>query len=110
MTCSATTTAFAARCGAASGIFSHMLPRQPRSSAMWARVFALLYDPFLWIGERAGMKQERHALLGDARGRVVEIGAGTGLNVAHYPPGLDELVLTEPDAEMSRRLARRAGG
>ena len=77
---------------------------------MWARVFALLYDPFLWLGERAGMTHERRALLRDARGRVVEIGAGTGLNVPHYPPELEELVLTEPDAQMSRRLARRADG
>ena len=53
------------------------------------------------------MRRRRSALLGDARGRVVEIGAGTGLNIAHYPDGIAELVLTEPDAAMRRRLARR---
>ena len=76
----------------------------------WARGFALLYDPFLWAGEVAGMKSRRRALLRQARGRVVEIGAGTGLNVAHYPPGLAELILAEPDASMCKRLLRRAGG
>ncbi len=53
------------------------------------------------------MRGRRRELLGSARGRVVEIGAGTGLNVAHYPDGIGELVLTEPDAAMRRRLARR---
>jgi ubiquinone/menaquinone biosynthesis C-methylase UbiE len=53
------------------------------------------------------MRSRRSALLGKARGRVVEIGAGTGLNVAHYPDEITELVLTEPDAAMRRRLARR---
>jgi len=76
----------------------------------WARGFALLYDPFLWAGEVAGMKRRRRALLREARGRVLEIGAGTGLNVPHYPRGLSELILAEPDAAMSRRLVRRAAG
>ena len=76
----------------------------------WAKCSARLYDRFLWLGERAGMKQHRRALLGQARGRVLEIGAGTGLNVRHYPSGLSELILTEPDPSMGRRLVRRANG
>ena len=76
----------------------------------WARYFALLYDPSLWLGEHAGMKRHRRALLRQARGRVLEIGAGTGLNVPHYPSGLSELILTEPDASMGQRLVRRADG
>lgn len=76
----------------------------------WARSFALLYDPFLWLGEHAGMKRHRRALLRQARGRVLEIGAGTGLNVPHYPSGLSELILAEPDASMCRRLERKADG
>lgn len=76
----------------------------------WARCFALVYEPFLWLGERAGMKKQRQALLRQAHGRVLEIGAGTGLNVPLYPQGLSELILTEPDSSMSRRLQRRADG
>ena len=68
---------------------------------------ARVYDPFVWLGEMAGMRSRRRELVGNARGRVVEIGAGTGLNVAHYPDEITELVLTEPDAAMRRRLARR---
>jgi ubiquinone/menaquinone biosynthesis C-methylase UbiE len=78
-----------------------------RPSATWMRIFALVYNPFLLLGEIAGMRKLRRAVLGNARGRVVEIGAGTGLNVEHYPDEIAELVLTEPDASMRRRLTRR---
>lgn len=76
-------------------------------SAAWLRILALVYDPFLWLGEIAGMRRRRSTLLGGARGRVVEIGAGTGLNIARYPDGIAELVLIEPEPAMRRRLARR---
>jgi SAM-dependent methyltransferase len=76
-------------------------------SAAWLRILALVYDPFVWLGEMAGMRRRRSTLVGGARGRVVEIGAGTGLNVAQYPDGIDELVLMEPEPAMRRRLARR---
>lgn len=76
------------------------------SYSAWLRVMAVLYDPFVWLGEQVGMRRRRRALVSDAHGRVVEIGAGTGLNVAHYPEGLDELVLTEPEPGMRRKLAR----
>jgi SAM-dependent methyltransferase len=73
-------------------------------SRLWARVFAAIYDPFLWIGERAGMRHHRRDLLTQARGRTLEVGSGTGLNLAHYPDALDELVLAEPDPSMRKRL------
>ncbi|HZA12237.1 class I SAM-dependent methyltransferase [Mycobacterium sp.] len=76
-------------------------------SAAWLRILALVYDPFLWLGEIAGMRRRRSTLLGGARGRVVEIGAGTGLNIPHYPDGIAELMLMEPEAGMRRRLGRR---
>lgn len=75
----------------------------PRGS----RFSAFLYDPMLALGERAGMAQRRRAVLSNARGRVLEIGAGTGLNLEHYPPSLERLVLTEPEEHMAERLAKR---
>ena len=76
-------------------------------SAAWLRILARLYDPSLWLGEIAGMRGRRRTLLAGASGRVVEIGAGTGLNVDHYPDGVAELVLVEPEPAMRRRLERR---
>jgi SAM-dependent methyltransferase len=78
--------------------------RPVAGSRAWARVFAAMYDPFLWIGERAGMRRHRRDLLTQARGRTLEIGSGTGLNLLHYPDDLDSLVLAEPDPSMRRRL------
>lgn len=76
-------------------------------SGAWGRTFALLYDPVLWVGERAGLGAHRQELLSRARGRTVEIGSGTGLNLACYPEDLDELVLLEPDPAMRSRLEKR---
>jgi SAM-dependent methyltransferase len=70
---------------------------------------AAVYGPFLALGERRSMRALRRELLAAARGRVLEAGAGTGHNVAAYPAGLAELVLTEPDPAMLARLRRRAG-
>jgi hypothetical protein len=71
-----------------------------------SRFSAAIYDPFFWLAERRGLAARRRRLLARASGRVLEIGAGTGLNAAHYPDGLD-LVLTEPDEAMAARLRRR---
>jgi ubiquinone/menaquinone biosynthesis C-methylase UbiE len=76
-------------------------------SPAWARTFAAVYDPFLWVSERAGLRAQRQDLLTRAQGTTVEIGGGTGLNLPHYPHDLDQLVLTEPDPAMRARLDMR---
>ncbi len=73
---------------------------------MWKRVFARLYEPLTAAAERAGLGAARRELLQQARGRVLEIGAGTGVNVEHYPPGAD-VTYTEPDPHMAKRLRAR---
>ncbi|MBX9246887.1 class I SAM-dependent methyltransferase, partial [Actinotalea ferrariae] len=78
-------------------------------AALPASTGAALYDPVLARGERLGMADRRAALLAGARGAVLEIGAGTGLNLAHYPTGLEALVLTEPVTPMADRLRARVG-
>lgn len=76
--------------------------------ATWGRMFAALYDRSLRETEEAGLRDRRARLLSGARGRVLELGAGTGLNLDHYPPQVTELVLTEPSAHMAERLRLRA--
>jgi ubiquinone/menaquinone biosynthesis C-methylase UbiE len=80
-------------------------PARPRAG--WSRSVAATYDPFLALGERRGMRERRRRLLRRARGTVLEIGAGTGLNLAHYPGELDDLLLSEPVDPMARRLESR---
>jgi SAM-dependent methyltransferase len=74
--------------------------------ALWGRIFAAAYDPVVARAERAGIADARRELLRGVRGRVLEIGAGTGLNVSHYPAGID-VTYTEPDPYMARRLRAR---
>jgi ubiquinone/menaquinone biosynthesis C-methylase UbiE len=64
------------------------------------RLFAAYYPLLAAKSERAGQAATRAELVAGARGRVVEVGAGHGLNLAHYPVGLDELVLTDPSPWM----------
>jgi ubiquinone/menaquinone biosynthesis C-methylase UbiE len=83
-------------------------PKQRVSAERGHRWFAARY-------ERKGRKEERTdyardirtRVAGGATGRVLEIGAGTGFNLPHYPQEA-EVVATEPDPEMLRRAEPRA--
>jgi SAM-dependent methyltransferase len=74
--------------------------------SLYARIFAAGYDRLFGAVERAGLSDMRAGLLAGVRGRTLELGAGTGLNLRHYPDGIT-LVLTEPEEPMVRRLERR---
>ena len=74
----------------------------------WARIFAAVYEPFLWAAERTTLRELRSQQLGHTQGQTLEIGAGTGLNLDHYPVDLDELLLVEPDPAMRAHLRRAA--
>lgn len=72
------------------------------------RIFAFVYPILGWLGERfGGFAERRRRLLAAAEGRVVEIGAGNGLNFSHYPAGV-EVVATEPDPHMLKRARKHA--
>jgi ubiquinone/menaquinone biosynthesis C-methylase UbiE len=70
-------------------------------------VFARGFDRFNRRSEDAGLREKRRELLTRARGRTVEIGAGTGGNIGLYPESGVDLVLTEPDAHMRHQLERK---
>jgi ubiquinone/menaquinone biosynthesis C-methylase UbiE len=67
-------------------------------------VFAAMYDRLMASTERAGLADRRAELVAGARGATLELGAGTGLNLRHYPAAVTDLVLAEPDRHMARRL------
>jgi SAM-dependent methyltransferase len=77
------------------------------SDVLWGPLFARGYDRFTKAAEDAGLREKRRALLARARGRTLEIGAGTGINLELYPDSVNELVLTEPDEHMRRQLERK---
>jgi SAM-dependent methyltransferase len=75
--------------------------------ATWGRLFARYYDRSLKATEENGLGEMRAALLAGAQGRVVEIGAGTGVNLDLYGDGVEDLTLVEPDPHMGARLRER---
>ncbi len=60
-------------------------------------IFARLYGRLSVDAERHGVAEHRRELLDGVAGRVIEIGAGNGLNFAHYPPTVDEVIAVEPE-------------
>jgi ubiquinone/menaquinone biosynthesis C-methylase UbiE len=75
--------------------------------ATWGRAFAHFYDRALKASEENGLGAMRAKLLAEARGRVIEVGAGTGVNVGLYGSGIEDLTLVEPDQHMAAQLRRR---
>jgi ubiquinone/menaquinone biosynthesis C-methylase UbiE len=70
---------------------------------MCARLYARQSEQ----AERIGLAARRAQLLEGLTGRVIEIGAGNGLNFAHYPASVTEVVAAEPERHL-RALAERA--
>jgi ubiquinone/menaquinone biosynthesis C-methylase UbiE len=77
------------------------------SSRRGRPVFARFYA---WASprlDRAGTAQHRARLLAGLTGAVIEVGAGNGLNFAHYPREVTRVLAVEPEARL-RDLAHRA--
>ncbi|WP_251076668.1 class I SAM-dependent methyltransferase [Streptomyces benahoarensis] len=70
-------------------------------------LFARIYPKINAYAEAHGSVEHRQELLAGVRGRVVEIGAGTGANFRHYPPEVERVIAVEPEPRL-RALAERA--
>ena len=70
-------------------------------------LMAAVYDRFMRGSEEACLAQWRAELLRDLSGAVLEVGAGTGVTLPHYPKSITRFVLSEPDAHMRRKLKRK---
>jgi ubiquinone/menaquinone biosynthesis C-methylase UbiE len=65
---------------------------------------------YLWLSvleEKGGRAEHRERTLAGLSGRVIELGAGNGLNFAHYPAAVSEVVAVEPEPVL-REAARGA--
>jgi ubiquinone/menaquinone biosynthesis C-methylase UbiE len=77
-------------------------------------VFSRFYERINRRTEELGMDALRHELLAGARGVVVEVGCGNGLNFGHYPETVTRVTAIEPEprlgsaAERAARSARTA--
>ena len=77
-------------------------PRQEQGH----RWFAAMYDRLTGAGERRLFKNVRPRIMGEAQGRVLEIGVGTGASLSYYSSEA-QVVGTEPDPYMLERARRR---
>ena len=71
-------------------------------------IFARIYTQFSQAAEKAGTAAHRDELLRGVTGRVIEVGAGNGLNFAHYPPTVTEVVAVEPEPYLRDRAVEEA--
>ncbi|HSZ40792.1 MAG TPA: class I SAM-dependent methyltransferase [Trebonia sp.] len=58
--------------------------------------------------EERGGREARIELLAGLSGRVLEVGAGTGLNFPHYPASVREVVAVEPEPYLREHATRTA--
>jgi ubiquinone/menaquinone biosynthesis C-methylase UbiE len=77
--------------------------------ATWGRGFAAIYDRAFEATEEAGLREMRRLVLAEARGRTIDLGAGTGANLGLYPEAIAELVMVEPDPHMIKKLRAKVG-
>jgi len=73
-------------------------------------LFARIYDRVSGRAEDAGQREHRRELLEGLTGRVVEVGAGNGLNFQHYPSTVDEVLAVEPEPFLRERARSAATG
>ncbi len=66
-------------------------------------VFARVYQRMGAAMEAAGAAEHRTRLLAGLVGRVVEVGAGNGLNFSHYPNTVSEVIAVEPESYLRAR-------
>jgi protein-L-isoaspartate O-methyltransferase len=74
------------------------------SHPLFARLFALLAP----TAEGLGVAAHREELLEGLCGKVIEVGAGSGLNFAHYPSTVTEVLAVEPDPYLRARATEAA--
>jgi SAM-dependent methyltransferase len=77
------------------------------SSAHRHPIFARIYPHISRGAERSGAAEHRRELLAGLHGRVIEVGAGHGLNFAYYPADVTHVVAVEPEPYL-RALAQAA--
>jgi ubiquinone/menaquinone biosynthesis C-methylase UbiE len=71
-------------------------------------LFARFFDRFAGRDEPRGQAALRRELLAGLAGRVIELGAGNGLNFPHYPATVAEVVAVEPEAYLRGRAVAAA--
>ncbi len=74
---------------------------------MPSRIFAAIYDPLMSRFTPPSVRDAREGIVRDLSGEILEVGAGTGTNFAHY--GAEARVIaTDYSPHMVKRAQRKA--
>jgi ubiquinone/menaquinone biosynthesis C-methylase UbiE len=98
---------------AASGLIAARLLTETHTTRETSMARAKVHHPlfarfYAWVSprmEKAGYGERRGQLLAGLTGRVLEVGAGNGMNFAHYPPEVTHVLAVEPEPRL-RALAQ----
>ena len=71
-------------------------------------LFARYFHRFCGRDRGLGERELRRELLAGTSGRVVEVGAGNGVNFEHYPPTVTELIAVEPERYLRSQAEKTA--
>jgi MFS family permease len=97
---------------AASGLIAARLLTETHTTRETTMAGTKVHHPlfarfYAWVSpqmEKAGCGERRGQLLAGLTGRVLEVGAGNGMNFAHYPPEVTHVLAVEPEPHL-RTLA-----
>ena len=80
------------------------MPGRTKGHPVFARYYARVSEAM----ETGGMAEYRRQALAGLTGTVIEIGAGNGLNFAHYPAGVTRVLAVEPDPYLRQAAEQQA--
>ncbi|WP_066941707.1 class I SAM-dependent methyltransferase [Microtetraspora fusca] len=77
-------------------------PRRP--------VFGRMYPKVARAMDEGGLAERRRELLAGLTGEVIEVGAGHGVNFAHYPAEVARVLAVEPEPRLREQARTAAAG
>lgn len=79
-----------------------------KHNTWYNKIFSAAYDPFMSVVEKNALSARRRALLSDLRGKILELGCGTGVNFSLYSASAEVLALEPSDAMRAQALQKLA--
>jgi len=79
-------------------------------NSWYNKIFSAAYDPVMGLVEKNALSGRRASLLGPLKGKILELGCGTGINFEFYGEGANVLALEPSDAMRTQAEERLLKG